>query len=121
MLIASVAFGMGIDISDIRTIIHFGASEDTESYIQAVGRAGRDGAQAKAMLFVRKKEKRHIQKQMRDYIENKTSCRRTILFKDYDYDKKPTSNCMCCDVCARSCQCGLCEILFDTQALCLQF
>ena len=40
VVIATVAFGMGVDIPDIRNIIHFGSCEDIEMYVQAVGRAG---------------------------------------------------------------------------------
>ena len=108
VLIATVAFGLGIDISDIRTIIHFGASEDVESYVQAVGRAGRDGSQASAMLFVRKGGRQHINDQMKLFTDNTSFCRRKILFRGYDYSCPPSKKCLCCDVCAKQCKCGHC-------------
>ena len=37
LVIATVAFGMGIDVPDIRSIVHFGSCEDTEAYVQAIG------------------------------------------------------------------------------------
>ena len=108
LLIATVAFGMGVDVPNIRTIIHFGACGDIESYVQAVGRAGRDGKHSNAIIFVRK-SKKHIDTQIKTYIENTTICRRTILFRGFGFSSPPVTKCMCCDVCAHVCKCINCE------------
>ena len=111
VVIATVAFGMGIDTPDIRYVVHWGPSQDIEQYVQATGRAGRDENTSFAVLLYSKGLKRLVDETMLTYCRNNTICRRQSLFYDFDSFIHDPSNkgCSCCDICSVNCNCGDCQ------------
>ena len=82
MIIATAAFGMGIDYPDIDQIIHWGSPGTIEQYAQEICRAGREDQKACAILMQRQLD-RHIELTMKQYNENKDECRREKLYKGF--------------------------------------
>lgn len=112
LVIATVAFGMGVDCSHVQQIIHVGPPDDLEAYIQETGRAGRDGCNSIAVIFLIKGMLRQsVDKNMKNYITNSSSCRRDSLFSAFEGFVSTVFPipCTCCDVCAHNCHCLSCE------------
>lgn len=109
LLIATTAFGLGIDCPDIRRVYHWGPPSDLDSYVQESGRAGRDEQQSDAVLWYGNVPV-YTNAKMRRYAETE-QCRRVTLFKDFllGEDVQPiVPGCKCCDICKALCQCSSC-------------
>lgn len=110
LIIASSAFGLGVDIPDIARIINWGLPNTLENLVQETGRAGRDGSQAKAILYFRNTGKKAT-KGVKEYVVNTSVCRRYLLFKDFIFCnyKEAVIPCCCCDLCTPMCNCLQCN------------
>ena len=80
-----------------------------EMYVLETGRAGRDGLPACALLFP-VRVKKQTSKHMRTYCANEDSCRRLLLFSDFDgCSSVELKSCKCYDICKKECTCGNCD------------
>lgn len=85
VMVATNAFGMGIDKPDVRLVVHIDCPDSTEAYFQEAGRAGRDGFKAYAVLLYNDSDKRKLEKRIADTFPEKDYIREIYEHLAYYY------------------------------------
>lgn len=123
IIVATIAFGMGIDKSDVRFVIHYTLPKSLEGYYQETGRAGRDGLESVCIMYYnygdtktiefliannstttpdQKNRQREELKYVVQYCENRTDCRRQLVLSHFG-ERFESKDChKTCDNCERS-------------------
>lgn len=106
LVFATNALGMGVNFSNVRTIIHYGPPRQMEDFVQQIGRAGRDGKPSKAVLFYNGLHLRNCDKNIKEYCSSNSGCLRKLLLAEFG-SLEPEKGCDhdCCVHCHKDCLC----------------
>lgn len=137
IIVATVAFGMGIDKANVRFVIHHSLPQSLEGYYQETGRAGRDGDNAHCLLFYtyrdrvtiefmidkgdgnyeQKQRQRDNLQQMIMYCENKMDCRRAQVLSYFGEHFSPMDCANTCDNCRRTLEYTIKDVSTEAKAM----
>ncbi|XP_069102081.1 ATP-dependent DNA helicase RecQ-like [Argopecten irradians] len=116
VIVSTNALGMGVDFKKLSGIILYGPPNSMLDVVQEIGRAGRDGEKAVAILVHNSHHLRQCDPDVKKLYQ-KNECRRLSMMESFlkeDELEKLKSNigdCTCCDICQATCTCGDCSLL----------
>ncbi|XP_078581267.1 putative ATP-dependent DNA helicase RecS [Branchiostoma floridae x Branchiostoma japonicum] len=118
VVVATTALGMGVNFKNVGKIVLYGPPEDAENILQMVGRAGRDGKEAHAVMYYYRQQLINADKAVKEFVEGKDeTCIRKRLYGNFE--DSPVSvlpGHSCCTSCHRKCECAgsvlVCPVVF---------
>ncbi|XP_021373049.1 uncharacterized protein LOC110463036 [Mizuhopecten yessoensis] len=109
ILICTNSAGMGVSFHNVHNVIHYGLPREMDTFVQQMGRAGRDGEYSKQLILY-KMHKGHLSRVEGDLVKlvkDDATCRRKTLCDSYVTVHEPViPKHKCCDVCEKQCDCG---------------
>ena len=108
VVFATNYLGMGVNIPDIRRLVHFGPPRLIEDLVQEIGRAGRDLCPSKALLLYTGAHLRKCDANIVEYAKSTTKCLQQVLLQSFDSacdNVQDTKLHECCTICHQNCKC----------------